>query len=200
MSKKIIAVDVDDVLSAYAPSLIKFSNERWGTNLTINEIDENWAKMWQIDSNEMETRAQVLHKELFRDLDYIDNAKIILEKLAKNYDLVVTTSRRKSLAEHTSDWLDEHFPKIFSNIHHAGIYDEIHIESTFKKTKLDLCKRIGADYMIDDQPKHCFATSQAGITSLLFGDYPWNRTDQLPSGVVRVKNWHEVGKYFDSPT
>lgn len=37
MSKKVIAVDLDDVLSASAPAYVKFSNERWETNLTVED-------------------------------------------------------------------------------------------------------------------------------------------------------------------
>ena len=70
-------------------------------------------------------------------------------------------------------------------------------QARLKATKADIVKQIGADYLIDDQPKHCFAAAEAGITSLLFGDYRWNRNVKLPEGVVKVRTWHEVLEYFD---
>jgi hypothetical protein len=50
---------------------------------------------------------------------------------------------------------------------------------------------------IDDQPKHCVAAADIGIKALLFGEYSWNRTDTLPVGVARVKDWVAVLQYFD---
>jgi uncharacterized HAD superfamily protein len=64
-------------------------------------------------------------------------------------------------------------------------------------TKTKILAEIGANYLIDDQPKHCIAAAEAGITALLFGDYKWNKDIELKTNMVRVKNWQEVTEYFD---
>lgn len=192
----IIAVDIDDVLSAYGDALIKFSNDRWGTNLSAEDIHEDWARMWQIDHQTMQTRAEALHNELFKSLAHNEEAKPVLKKLSKKYELVIATSRQSKLLGDTKEWIDKYYEGIFSKIHFAGIYDGEYHEHKHKMTKKGLMSEIGADYLIDDQPKHCIAAAEAGVKSLLFGDYPWNRIDKVPKGVERVKTWDEVAKYF----
>jgi hypothetical protein len=71
-------------------------------------------------------------------------------------------------------------------------------KDSIHQTKGELLKSLGAQYHIDDQPKHCISALQQGIQPLLFGDYSWNRSVELPEGIVRVKNWQEVTEYFNA--
>ncbi|HLA48993.1 MAG TPA: hypothetical protein VJY84_00415, partial [Candidatus Saccharimonadales bacterium] len=64
--------------------------------------------------------------------------------------------------------------------------------------KAEVCREIGADYLVDDQPKHCLAAADAGITALLFGDYKWTRVNNLPKNVIKVRNWPAVLEYFNA--
>lgn len=197
MSKNsVIAVDIDDVLSVYAEALINFSNSRWSTDLTIDDIHEDWATMWKIDHKLLSVRANTLHEELFKELEHQETAKPVLEKLSKEYELVITTSRQRKLLKDTQEWLGKYFRGVFNEVHFAGIYDGEYEKNRHKETKGKLIAQIGADYLIDDQLKHCFAVAELGITGLLFGDYPWNKTRTLPENVSRVRNWGEVEEYF----
>ncbi len=199
MTRKTIAVDIDDVLAANAPAFIAYSNKKWGTNLTIEDYDEHWVPVWKVDQKEAERRATEYHGSgVFSTFKHFPEAKPVLQRLAKHYRLVITTSRRSELEKETLDWMDRYFGNIFEEIHFAGMWDEINEES-HRMTKAELCKRIGADYLIDDQPKHCFAVAKTGIQTLLFGTYPWSRDiGELPPKVLRVKDWQEVEKYFDA--
>lgn len=196
MSKPTIAVDVDDVLATFGAQLIEFSNKIWGTDLSIEDVSEDWSEMWQLDHATTRERARVLHDEIFSDLEHVSEAKGILEALSHDYRLVITTSRQHKLKQVTIDWINKYFPDVFDEIHHAAIFDGPFTKETFERTKLELCQEIGADYLIDDQPKHCFAMAEAGMTALLFGDYPWNRTNKTHPLVKRVYDWHQVGEYF----
>ncbi len=199
MKKKTIAVDVDDVIASHAEALIEFSNQRWGTNLTINDYDEHWAKMWRVDQLELEKRAQEFFKD-FPSFKRFPDALEVLKALANKYKLVILTSRRQELAKDTKEWLNKYYPNIFSEIHYSGIWDneQEHSNKKIKATKGELVKQIGADYLIDDQPKHCVAAAEAGVRALLFGDYSWQVVEKLPAGVVRVKDWPAVLEYFDA--
>ncbi len=120
--------------------------------------------------------------------------------MASEYRLIVITSRRKELEQETATWINEYFPGIFEEVHHAGIWDKLEREDSAEiavTTKAEICSQLGADYLIDDHPKHCFAAAGAKIPSLLFGDYPWNEVAVLPDGVARVNNWREIGDYFN---
>ena len=197
--KKTIAVDVDDVLAASAEGWVKYSNETWGTNLKLEDYQEDWAQTWGVDYDESERRATIIHETGVMDTyGHFPDAKEVLTELAESYRLVVTTSRMEAVREGTIAWLDQYYGGIFEDVHLAGFYDKGNQYEGLQMTKAGLLQSIGADYLIDDQPKHCFAAAEVGMEALLFGDYKWNRAlDTIPKGVVWCKNWAEVKKFFD---
>lgn len=199
MAKPIIAVDIDDVLAVSAAAWVAYSNKIWGHQLAVDDYDEDWAKMWQVDFEEGRRRAHHLHTTpgIIASFEHDAAAQEVLNKLAKQYELVITTSRNSLLQNETIEWLDRHFNGVFSDVHFAGIYDTLHPDAP-NRTKGDLIRKVGADYLIDDQPKHCFAVAEQGCTAVLFGSYSWNRDVALPAGVIRCLDWVAVGQYFDA--
>lgn len=197
MKKRVIAVDIDDVLALSAKGFVEFSNKQWGTKLTPEDYSEQWAKMWGVDHAEGEKRAQIIYgQNILGDFEHIAQARDVLSELSKSYQLVITTSRVRVLKTQTLNWINKYYPDIFSDVHFAGFYDELTPES-HKQNKAELCLSIGADYLIDDHPKHCIAAAEAGISALLFGDYAWSRNlTDLPASVTRVKTWVQIKKYF----
>jgi len=197
-----IAVDLDDVLSATAEGFIAHTNKLWGHRLRAEDYEDEWAKLWGVPLEEAIQRSELLFKDVAYVGEYarLDDAPEVLRRLSKRYNLVILTSRRIVLKEVTEAWLEKHFPGVFSEVLFAGIWDgDEHVLAKLHKSKADMCKQIGADYLIDDQLKHCLGAEKAGVTCLLFGEYGWNKTeDALPAGVVRVKNWKEVEDYFDA--
>lgn len=197
-SRQTIAVDIDDVLSINVPAFVEYSNKKWGTNLKVEDFLEDWATMWGLDHAETKKRAQHLDGSHFVfNHEVVEGASEVLKHLAEHYKLVVATSRRKVLTGDTTQWIDKYFQGVFEEVHYAGIWDTYDMDAHLI-TKADLVKQIGADYLIDDQPKHCFAVADAGITAILFGDYPWNQI-QVPKEIVRAKDWQAVKEYFDAP-
>lgn len=198
MKKRTIAVDIDDVLATSVKSWIAHSNATWGTNLTVDDYDEDWAKMWGVSRVEGRQRALDIYKAgVVLSFDRFKEADYVLKQLSKHYKLVITTSRVEHTRDDTLAWLDEHFRGVFEEIHLAGFYESFKLEA-LTMTKAELCKQIGADFLIDDHPKHCFAAAEAGIESILFGDYSWNREiKKLPKHVTRCKDWSAVLEYFD---
>jgi 5'(3')-deoxyribonucleotidase len=196
-NKPIIAVDVDDVLTDSAQAIVHFSNQKWRTNLTLEDYDEHWGDMWKADNAEWYKRADQIFAAKILQGQPLNRAVEVLTGLSGAYELVITTSRVRPIAEDTRQWLEENFAKLFGKVHCAGIWEEDspHMDKA-KATKAHLLQAVGASYLIDDQPKHCLAAAELGITALLFGDYPWNRNDVLPKGVTRVKDWEEVEEYF----
>lgn len=189
-----IAVDVDDVLAENAAGIVAFSNQRWGTNLTVDDYDEHWAKMWQVDNAEVKRRsAELMDAGLGTGYGHIGGALEVLEHLAQHHHLMIATSRCLQVKGDTIAWIDEHFPGIFAStaVYFSGIWDELTNDS-HRATKAELMTQINADVLIDDQLKHCQAVAAHGRNALLFGDYAWNQAATLPAGVVRCTNWYEV--------
>ena len=201
MQRPIIAVDVDEVLAAYAKGFIQFSNARWGTNLTIQDYDEDWSKVWQIDRADVPSRvAALLDSRQIVALDHDVSALDVLRHLKESYDLIIVTARQTQMKGDTLAWVSQRFPGIFEEdkIFFAGIWDVLD-ETSRHKTKGQMIKDLGVSYLIDDQLKHCLSVQQQGLQALLFGDYAWNQaTEPLPRGVTRVHNWSEVREFFDA--
>jgi 5'(3')-deoxyribonucleotidase len=196
MKKQTIAVDIDDVLADNAGGFIAFSTQRWGTHLSPEDYDERFAAMWEIDEHEAERRAVEFHGSgVIGRYRHDPGASPVLRELSKNYRLIVITSRRKQVAQESLAWLDRYYAGIFSDVHFAGMWDKAD-PLAHQATKAELSRELGADYLIDDQPKHCIGAAEAGLTALLFGDYKWNRHADVPTGVVRVKDWLAVEEYF----
>jgi uncharacterized HAD superfamily protein len=193
--KQTIAVDIDDVLAVNARSFIDFSNKQWGTHLSVDDYDERWGVMWQIDEDEVNSRSEEWHAsgQIGRN-EHFTEAPAVLRQLAKNYRLVIVTSRRSIIKDETLKWVDTYFGDIFEEIRFAGFFDN---GFGHHFTKAEIVQELGASYLIDDQLKHCVAAAEAGINSLLFGDYKWNQTtESLPEKVARVSDWQAVAKYF----
>lgn len=195
-TKPIIAIDIDDVLADHAKQFVEFSNNRWGTSLTIDDYDEHWAEMWQVDNKETELRAtEFRSSNLISKYNRDDSAFEVLQELSKRFSLIVLTSRRLEMEKETRLWITSQYPDIFSDVHFSGIWETIDSEAHLR-TKAEVCKSLGANYLIDDQIKHCLGASECGVTGLLFGNYFWNRLSELPANVVRCQNWHEIREYF----
>ena len=194
-----IAIDVDDVLAENAAGFVAFSNQRWGTKLTVDDYDEHWAKMWQVDNDEMRRRAaEYFDSATIRQYGHIGGALDVLERLSSQHHLMIATSRRLHMKHDTLAWVEEHFPNVFSStaVYFAGIWDEPRGDA-HAMTKAELVNQIDADVLIDDQLKHCIAVANQGRHGLLFGEYAWNRTRELPDFVTRCPNWRAVEAEID---
>ena len=135
---------------------------------------------------------------MIKELGHVEAARLVLKKLAKKYKLVIITSRRSVIKDVTIQWDNKHYPGIFPDeaINFAGMWDDI-TEQSINITKSGVATKLGVDFLIDDQLKHCISAAEHGIKALLMGDCKWNQCDNLPKDVTRVENWAEVERYFD---
>lgn len=139
-----------------------------------------------------------MHK--FFDSDYfkvtlnpLPATKRTLLQLKRRFDLQVVSSRQHFLDEATKTWLDKHFPETFSGVlfgNHYGTSGE-------QRSKVDMCRDIGAVAIIDDSLKYARELSEAGIPCVLFGKYAWNgglaeTQEELPKQIVRAYTWNGV--------
>lgn len=195
---KTIAVDIDDVLAAHSHAFAKWSNEKYGTNITNDDYQESWQEVWKIEYEETIKRAEEYHESdhLF-NCEIIEGAYEALKKLKERFKLVAITSRRDSISELTTKWINVYYPDIFDEIVFAGFFNKISSNS-LKLTKGELAKNIGVNFIIDDQLKHILSAAELGIQAILFGNYNWNKADSLPKNAIRANDWSDVIKYFES--
>ncbi|MES2216047.1 MAG: hypothetical protein V4481_01995 [Patescibacteria group bacterium] len=194
-TKRIIAIDIDDVIAQSAPAFVEYSNQKYGTNLTVDDYQEHWAAVWKVEHEELQRRAAEYHESgHVATYSATEGAFEALKQLKERFRLVAVTSRRNSINQLTRAWLQKYYPGIFDDIIFCGFFDSE--QNGIHFTKGELIKNLGAAYFIDDQIKHISAAAKNNIESLLFGNYSWNKLDTLPPNTVRVKNWQEVINYF----
>lgn len=198
MSKKVIAVDADDTLFDENTAIRLYMNEKFGLDHTpedynvVAPYEGYWENIWQLDPAEMAARYEAFlasgHKA---NLEPFPNAIKVLRYLKKDYNLVVLTSRDHRSVEVTYRSLAQHYPDIFQDVHFVPLWGKGE-----RVTKAEICKEIGAGYLIDDGYDHCRLAAESGVTALLYGDYGRNRIQKLLPGMIRAVDWTEVKEYF----
>ena len=195
MKKPLLAVDIDNVLADFNEAFVNYANKNWNSNITLDQITEDWAKLFGIDDAEWQRRAKELFSDnsrLYRNLPLIAGVERELAKLEQHFDIIAITSRSRGAENATRYWLEENLPGIVKEVHFSGIYDKFEngIDSC-KQTKGDICKKLAIDYFIDDEPKHCIASADHEISTIIFGEYPTNRDFSDPR-IPRAKTWEEA--------
>ena len=189
MPKPVLAIDIDEVLFPLVPHLATFHNAQHGTSLVTADYNNyDLEKVWGGTVTEAVAKINAFFAVDHLHIEPIEGALDNLRLLAEHFRLVVITSRHDNLTDATHAWLDRHFAGVFEMVilagnHHAG---------GNVKTKVSLCRELGAVALIDDSLRYVVECADAGQRAILFGDYPWNQNNELPVGVVRLRNWDEV--------
>ncbi|KAF9908384.1 hypothetical protein EC991_009839 [Linnemannia zychae] len=209
LPRKVIAVDLDEVLARTTLAIADFHNDTYGTSLTMDDfISYDYTKIWG------GTREESIAKwRLFFDSPYflkVEPVEGSLETLkllkSRRFSLVIVTARQQFVADLTKKFVDRHFPGIFESIYFANHFLTEQEKLTFvSKPKSVICRDVHAQLLIDDSLENALEVSKAGIPVLLFdlhGKYKWNQLDegqQLPDKVTRVKSWKDVQAWFPRP-
>lgn len=204
-SKPVIAIDIDDVLAQSSQAFVDFSNRRWGTQLSLEQYSEDWATMWGLDRDSPE------HIRIVRErgsealvatipvMGRIDGAYEVLKRLKTKARLIVVTSRKEALKPETIHWLNTYYPDIFhqGTVYFTGFYERL-ATGSWALHKGDMLRELGAQYLIDDQVKHCNGAVSCGVRALLFGSYAHHtQSDPVHESVVPVRDWRAVGEFFN---
>lgn len=188
-AKPVLAVDVDDVLTPFAPSFLKRYNEQHNTNHKHEDL-KSYFFIKDLYGTEDNDDAEPYVTEFIiwatNNGAVIDEAAVeALRKLEDHYEIVVITSRHPDVYDATKSWLQKQLPSLFKDVHFIRARDT-------KTSKPQICQEIGAKILVDDHPDHLQDCAEYGVRGLMFGDYFWNRDAELPENVQRVKDWSEV--------
>jgi 5'(3')-deoxyribonucleotidase/dephospho-CoA kinase len=183
-----IAVDCDDVLVETAPLILDHYNKTYGTQLELKDMYSKDLKVWGVPdaATAIERVEGYLKTDEYRNAPPLQEAIAATKRLAKYYELHIVTGRTEFLAVATQAMLDQYFPGVFQSIEFTGFFGDT------ARSKAGVCKELGADLLIDDHVHHAMQVAESGIDVLLFGEYPWNQTTELPSNVRRVRDWEAV--------
>ncbi|KAG9443906.1 hypothetical protein H6P81_015246 [Aristolochia fimbriata] len=194
--KLVVAVDVDEVLGSFLAALNKFIADRYALIHSVSEYHVyEFFKIWNCSRKEADLRVHEFFKtSYFKTGIYpIPGAQRALVRLSRYCSLSVVTSRQNVIKDHTIEWIERHYP---------GLFQEIHFGNHFaldgqSRPKSEICRSMGAQVLIDDNPRYAIECAEAGMRVLLFdydNSYPWCKTGSadLHPLVTKVHNWHEV--------
>lgn len=188
MKKQRIAVDCDDVIVPTAPLILQNYNETYGTAIEFKDFYSDKLDIWQVPDRATAVKRieAYLETDEYQQVKPFVDAIAIMQRLSKRYELHVVTGRADFLTAATESMLERYFPSLFTSIEFTNFF------RTAGRSKADVCKKLGIDFLVEDHLHHATVVAECGINVLLFGEYPWNQTDQLPAHIQRVKDWYEA--------
>ena len=198
--KEIVAIDADDVLFDENNAARLFHNARYGTNHTAEdylvdgqEYGSYWEGIWGVEGDEGYRRyLAFLEHKMVNHLEPISGARTVLEQRSDRYGYVLNTSRPGEALEVTREALRLFYPGLFAEVYCLSEWD-----TTRKATKAEICLGVGATHLVDDNFEHSAIAAEAGIDAMLYGDFGWNRWQELRPGMTRTPTWEAVGEHLD---
>ncbi len=175
---KTIALDLDDTLVNTIAALLDWIEESRGYR-----VDEARLATYQLGADEKQTMeiingfydAPAHHK--------ITAAPGALEACGglkdAGFELIVITARKPEAAPVTGALVERLFPGIFAGIHSVGHHSD----------KVKALRAVGARLLIDDNARQIRRAADAGVPTVLFGHFPWNRDFAWPR---RARAWTDV--------
>lgn len=189
-----MAVDVDEVLYPFVASFLVHHNDTYETDHKFDEfLSYEFEHALGIDVDETIRRVYGYLETDHSHIDSLEGAKEAIMELSSRHDLYVVTARHPKFEESTKRWINERFGNVFQSVISIG-YAPIMEKPV---TKAEICNQLGAVALIDDSVGHVTHCAESGIEGVLFGNYPWNQTDELPERVTRCNDWPAVLEYFD---
>jgi hypothetical protein len=216
-SKIVVAVDVDEVLAYFIPALARWHNRVHGSpSLSpASFFSYTFCEVWGGSNDEATAKVHAFFEapEFLEQMEAVEGAFEVLRSRATRFEYVVVTSRQHCIRDATLSWLEKYFPGIFSDFRFGNHYG---LDGA-KRSKLDICRDIGAACLIDDSLKYARQCSAELESVVLFGDYAWNTErkggqrddatlfdrdgvacDALPTNVTRAVDWAAVGRALDA--
>lgn len=190
MKKRIIAIDCDDVIVGTAPAILDFYNREYGATLELKDFYSKDLALWAADDEQTaigRVDAFLMTSE-YQHMPPFQEAIDIIHQISKHHELHVVTGRSDFLTQATEDMLNKYFPGIFRSVEYTNFF------SKTPRSKADVTRQLGADLLIDDHLHHAEVVAATGVDVYLFGEYPWNQTDQLPPRITRVRDWTTVAE------
>lgn len=188
---KLIAVDLDDVLFDFIGHFFAWHNDVYDTNLQPEDMA--FATLWEAwggTKEEATERVPLFFEEIdMLRMEPMEGAVSSLRVLRNIFRLVIISARHPDAIDATNEWIDLYFPEVFDKVA-VGVGNPL--AQDLPMSKAELCTHMGVDLLIEDQLKNAADVARSGVPVLLFGDRPWNQSDELPANVERVRDWDHI--------
>lgn len=175
MKKKVLFLDMDEVLAKTIKKVLELYNNEYGLNVKYEDITDWNLTKFQKENTDI---IKYFHQDnFFYDLEPYEDTLTYVPKLYEKFDLYVATtpSNQKSIIDKIR-WLEKYFPFIKKE---RQIY--IHNKSLL----------IG-DVIVDDAP---YNVLNAKVKLPILMKRPWN--EKITNNkIIKLNNLEEVYRYF----
>lgn len=181
-----IGIDLDDVIADFFETLLEHHNKKYGRSDRAEDFKEwKWWPVWGITREETIKRVDEFHEiHKIEEVPPIKGALDAINKLSKDNELFVITSRPSRFKNKIESWIKHHLKREIRVIH-AG---DFHKDG--RATKAEICQELGVELMVEDGGEIAINCADNGINVLLF-DKPWNQ-NVGHKNIVRVRGWKEI--------
>lgn len=176
-----LGIDFDGVIQDSSKLKVLYCQNRFGV-----EIPQSQSKREYLVSNGILTLEQynqmvdeIYETELGLAAEMVNSADRAISILAKNFEILIVTSRSEMGVKMAKKWLVRH-----------GI-NEIEVTGTNNEEKLAVLN--GFDHYVDDDLSKLLPLI-GHVKNLFLFSWEYNRSDSIPVGVKRVSNWNELGQ------
>ena len=192
MNNKIIAVDIDEVLSETLKSMLKkhkymFNNHKVKWEDLVDYNVWNIESLWLTQNQAIRLFATFqLWSWLFNKIEPVQWAKKNIQRIKEQwYKFYAVTARLSPLKPDTLLWLHKHYKWCFEKVIFANFFTK------WEKKKSDICKGIWAKIIIEDNLDTCIDCANNWIKCYMINK-PWNQCDTLPEWITRVYSRNEI--------
>lgn len=186
MSKQlVIAIDCDDVLINATDYIVAKYNKLYNTDVRVEDAHSSGNVQWQAEREEVFVRLNSIQKSDEYATIKPEAATVdAIKSLARDYELHLVTARPEEVMLVTRRMIDAYFPGCFTSLEHVGP----------DRSKGEVCKRLGAILLVDDNIRHLQDALDNGIQyGLWFGNYPWQSESSPADGrIFRCESWSDV--------
>ena len=182
-----IGIDLDDVVFDFVNFLLLNYEKEFKKKILFEDITSFYfAPIFNFSEEEcFAFIKQILSKKNVENLQLLEGAQNSINLLAKVHKIYFVTSR--VFREGTLKSLKKHFVEIdFELVFSSNPYAK-----TKGRTKGEICKELGINFMIEDSKEHSEICAEKGIKTFLLNK-PWNKECKEHENIIRVNGWNEI--------
>lgn len=193
MNNKIIAVDLDEVLSETIDGVLAVNNyEINGTKIkkeNIRNYNLHWNEELKLNKDDdLKIFDKLWNSDKKREVKPVEWALEKLNELKSEwYKFIIITARREKLRDYSTEWIEKNYPWIFDEV----IFTNYSTENEIVKS--EICKQKWVEIMIEDNLDYAIDMANIGVKIFLI-DKPWNKhyNPETHKWIIKVNGWNEI--------
>lgn len=172
-------IDIDGTVTC-PTALLPHINERFRTNLTLDDIKEyDLTKALDVDPAEFGEWYKKTEELIYRTSPAHQYAQQVLSDWKKQFELYYISARGENVLDCTTDWFHRHqIP-----------FD--HVELIGTHYKIETAKKFNVDAFFEDKHDNAVGISEELDIPVFLFDTPYNRAP-VPKQVIRVSDWKQA--------